>query len=153
MKSIMVAFFFIAIIGLYGFLGSSRESQRRMAVAEVAATDFLIYRDTAFTVALERGTAGVIQPAELAPALPAEYRITRPWNARVEGTFLYVWGPAAPGEIEAVRAAVRGSAAVGVARGGIIEPQRYEPVPLPAFVAQGSLVSVLGLGFEAVDPD
>ena len=148
MKSAILAIFAISVVSFFMFLGwENQDKGANEAAARSVASDFIVFRQASFSVAVERKTSGAITSPELSAALPPGQAGSHPWNARVEGGFLYVWGPASDLAVEIVRDALRGSAAVGRAVNGVISPSRYNPVPLPAFVSAGSLVSVLGVGF------
>ena len=64
------------------------------------------------------------------------------YRSRVQDGFCYVYGEASPQEAEAVRQLFRESLAVGLADQGRIVPVLRHPVPVPAFVPNGSIVSV-----------
>ena len=148
MKSAMLAIFAVGVVGFFMFLGwGTQDNRAKEAEAKAVAANFLVFRQAAFALAVERKTSGVITQSELSAALPPGYAGIHHWNARVEASFLYVWGPASDLAVELVRDAVRGSASVGRAVNGSISPKRYNPVPLPNFIGAGSLVSVLGVGF------
>ncbi len=113
--------------------------------ARIVAMNYAIYRQATLAfVRANKGFSGEIPLASL--DLPASWRALRPWHARVQGGFCYVYGEASPQEAEAVRQLFRESLAVGLADQGRIVPALRHPVPVPAFVSNGSVVSVTEAG-------
>lgn len=153
MKSAIFAVFAMSTIGFFMFLEWELHDKRTVeSEAESVAVSFMVYRNAAFAVAVQRKQPGPVQRSELLDTLPSGYPANVPWKAHVQGAYLYVWGQATNRASETARDLARGSAAVGTATNGAIAPQKHNPVPIPGFIESGSLVSVLGLGFDTEAP-
>ena len=74
--------------------------------------------------------------------LPESWRALRNWRARVDAGRCYVYGDASMQEIMAVRQLFRGSFALGMASNGRLIPVMGNVITVPAFIPNGSLVSV-----------
>lgn len=130
----------VLLLGFTALLQRPADFSAEEAARRIVAMNFAAYRTAALAfVQANKGFSGEI-PSSL--DLPAGWRALRPWRARVQGGFCYVYGPASPQEAEAVRQLFRESLAVGLADQGRIVPALKHPVPVPAFVPSGSVVSV-----------
>lgn len=153
MKAALLAVFAMTAVGFFMFLEWETHDRRKAdSDAQTVAVNFMLYRNAAFIAAINKKQNGQILFSELSEHLPSGFPHNHPWKAQVEGAFLYVWGQASDKDIEAARDAARGSAAVGKVENGALAPQKHNAVPLPGFVASGSLASVLGLGFDTETP-
>lgn len=131
--------FFGFMLGAMAMLAVSHDPAPQ--AYETVAVNYALYRNAAFLYAYSSKKPGTI--ADSALKLPAGWVRLRAWQARVQDSRCYVFGPATTGEIAAVRDLFQGSIAVGRAQGGRILPQPHAPVPVPAFVPEGSLISVI----------
>lgn len=136
MKALMVFGFLLGVMALLA-VSHNPAPQEYGAVA----INYAVYRNAAFSHALTSKKSGDIADDVL--KLPASWRRLRPWKARTDGARCYVYGPATAAEVAAVRELFKGSMAVGAAQGGRLLPQPGKPVPVPGFVPEGSLVSVI----------
>lgn len=74
--------------------------------------------------------------------LPSGWQPMREWKARMANRICYVFGPAEPDEIDAVRKLFRGSFALGRAEGGQLVPNHRADMPVPDFIPNGNIVSM-----------
>lgn len=130
------------LLGLLLIIQRPHDAVYEDADAQAVAVDFGLFRNEVFRfVAANRDYTGEIPLAAL--SLPESRRPLRDWQARVEGGFCYVYGEASAEEMEAARQAFRGSLAIGMAENGRLIPVlTTTPIPVPAFVPNGNLVSV-----------
>lgn len=141
MKALAILAFVVGVMAMMRFVNvDSVDDQQARAIA----VNYGVFRNEVYQYVFGGNkTPGDIVPSSL--NLPSVWVMLRPWKARVEGGCLYVWGPASSGEIEATRDIFWGSQAVGRADGGRLEPGHGGTTPVPAFVPDGSLVSVVGV--------
>jgi hypothetical protein len=136
------------------------EKERKLGeqgFASSIAANFMIFRNAAISYGFEHPFPGNMEIASLSAKLPPGYAMYRTWQARIEkeGVLfrLYVWGQATDEEIAAARALSGMSETVGKAENGTLVPVRHNSIPIPAFVQNGSLASVCGLGIrEEITP-
>lgn len=130
------------MLGIMGMLYSSHDPMPHHGEARTLAVNYAVFRNAAFLYAEQNKEAsGTI--AANALELPSDWKALRSWQARMEARRCYVYGSASAQEIEAARELFLGSFAVGRAQGGRIMPQPGAPVPVPPFVPEGSLISVI----------
>lgn len=123
MKAAILAVFAMTTVGFFMFLGWEVHDRRTAdSDAQTVAVSFMQYRNAAFTAAVKKKQEGPLLFSELSEHLPPGFPQNHPWKAQVEGSFLYVWGPASDKDIEAARDVARGSAAVGKAINGALAP-------------------------------
>lgn len=130
------------LLGLLLLIQRPYDGAQNDAAAQAVAVDFGLFRNEVFRfVAAHREHSGEIPPEAL--SLPESRIPLRDWKARVENGFCYVYGEASAEEMEATRQAFRGSLAIGMAENGRLIPVlTTTPIPVPAFVPNGNLVSV-----------
>lgn len=111
----------------------------------LVALNYVMFRQAAFLHAHKyKPQAGEIAHASL--HLPIGWRALRSWKARVQDGHLYVYGPASAEEIEEARRLLRKSRDIGRAENGRLAPQWGDRIPIPGFVPEDSLVSVIEVG-------
>ena len=111
------------------------------ANVSMAAMNFAVYRNAVFRyVYAHRDHRGSVPQDAL--SLPANWRPVRDWKARVENGLCAVYGPASHQEVDAVRVLFDQSYAIGMAIGGHLLPQLGNPISVPSFVPERSLVSL-----------
>lgn len=140
MKILSVLAFLLGVLALIQFVPRDPvDAQKGKAIA----LNYAVYRNAVFRFVFpdNKTSVGDISMASL--ALPVGWTPMRPWAARVENQRLYVWGPASAEEIAAARELFWGSLAIGRADGGHLEPGFGGVTPVPAFIPNGSLVSVV----------
>lgn len=129
----------IAMLGIQVFSSSQTENTNSVAV------NYGIYRNAVFEHVIKTPTAiNTIPLAAL--SLPAGWQALRTWEHRITAgnpRFCYVYGPASMQEINAVRKLFMGSFAVGYKQEGVLYPLHGSQVPLPGFIPDGFLVSVI----------
>lgn len=136
----------LAVLGLLlGFLFLLQrpyDAAHEDAAAKAVAVDFGLFRNEVFRfVAAHRDHDGEIPLEDL--SLPASRRPLRQWRARVDNGRCYVYGDASLEEMEAARQLFWTSLALGMAENGRLVPVLTpSPIAVPAFVPNGSLVSV-----------
>lgn len=131
----------VLLLGVMALLQRPADFSAEEAARRIVAMNYAAYRKAALSfVQANRGFSVEIPLASL--TLPTSWRALRPWRSRVQDGFCYVYGEASPQEAEAVRQLFRESLAVGLADQGRIVPVLRHPVPVPAFVPNGSIVSV-----------
>lgn len=138
MKALIV---FGIMIGVIAMLAVSPDFTDATRKAGAIAANYAVYRNAVFLYARSNKNPGDIQDSNL--KLPQGWVRLRTWKSRIENSRCYVFGPASAEEIAVVRDIFTGSIAVGMASRGQIQPQTYKPVLVPAFVLEGSLVSVI----------
>jgi hypothetical protein len=147
LKALFVVFFFIVLVTawLIFFRGSSvREMEE--ARAHARAYSFVIYRN-----AVNNHVLAVKMPVDVpldALSLPVGLAAPDAWSNRTvvedDEMHCYVWGPATPTEIKAVRDLLLGSRAVGWNDNGNLA-RAGAGWPLPAFIPDRSVVSVISV--------
>ncbi|QAZ66124.1 type IV pilus biogenesis protein PilM [Solidesulfovibrio carbinolicus] len=141
MKALAVLMILLGLLAMLRF-GSmdSQDVQRTEAIAH----NFAVYRNEVHRyVFKDHKTPGDIATASL--DLPTGWVMLRPWHARIEAGCLYVWGEASPEEIAVVRDLYWGSYAIGRAAAGQLVPSYGGVTPVPAFVSEGNIVSVVSV--------
>jgi len=141
MKALVVLAFLMGVMAMMRFVSMDSIDEQQ---AQAIAVNYGVFRNEVYLYVFNgHKTTGDIASSSL--NLPTGWTMMRPWKARIEAGCLYVWGPASSGEIEATRTLFWGSQAVGRADGGKLEPGHGGTTPVPAFVPEGSLVSVVGV--------
>ena len=75
--------------------------------------------------------------------IPNGWLPMRDWKVRMEHRICYVYGPAEPDEIDAIRRILyRGSFSLGRAESGQLVPNRQGNMPIPDWIPNGSMVSM-----------
>lgn len=133
------------LLGLLLLFQRPYEAAHEESAAQAVAMDFGLFRNAVFRFVQDhKGHSGEIPLGSL--SLPESRRPLRDWKARVEGGVCYVYGEASPEEMEAARWLFQGSLAVGMAENGRLVPVlTTKPIPVPAFVPSGNLVSVTAM--------
>ena len=141
MKALAVIMFFFGVLAMMYFedMGSHDDLH-----GEAIALNFSIYRNEVHRYVFDNHkTPGDIITASL--DLPTGWVMLRPWHARIEAGCLYVWGQASPEEIAEVRDLYWGTYAIGRAEGGRIVPSYGGTTPVPSFVPEDNIVSVVSV--------
>lgn len=130
------------------------EQQRTDSYREALAMNYATFRNAVFLHVFTDGN-GNKRPGDIdlpEVLLPHGWQPLRTWRARVFSVAdnaplrCAIWGEASAEEIERVRRVLfRDSFAVGRAEGGRLVPGHGAVVPVPDFVPEGSLVSILDL--------
>ncbi|MDR2055453.1 MAG: type IV pilus biogenesis protein PilM [Desulfovibrio sp.] len=144
MKALAVLAFLVGVMALmHSHLDWSHKADRNPP-AKAAALNYVIFRNEAFWYALTHpGVNGDISTGVL--NLPAGWRAVRTWRARVDSGNCYAWGPAGSEEISAARHLLWGSQTIGRNDNGRLVPGNGVIIPIPSFVGNGDLVSVISL--------
>lgn len=123
---------------------SDPETARDRSAAAVAM-NYALFREAVFYRVFVEGYKNdrTISLSEL--DMPDAWISLRPWRARVEAGKCVVWGEATETEISETRRLFQGSLAVGRNENGRIRPWAENPVSVPSFVPEGSLVTVVNL--------
>lgn len=130
----------VALFGVHTISHSSSEKEQDHAVA----VNFATYRRAVNIHALATlGVSGTIDHPIL--GLPSEWVPISPWTNTVTGGRCYVYGPATSGEISATLKLLMGSMAIGTKTNGQFVTSHGIEILLPAFIPEGSLVSVIKL--------
>lgn len=139
MKALAVLGFLLGMLLLFQ---RPHEAAHEEAAAQSVAVDFGLFRSAVFRFVQDnRDHSGEIPLESL--SLPESRRPLRDWKARIEGGVCYVYGEATPEEAEAARQIFQGSLSIGMAENGRLIPVlTTTPIPVPAFVPNGNLVSV-----------
>ncbi|MBF0482503.1 MAG: type IV pilus biogenesis protein PilM [Desulfovibrionaceae bacterium] len=112
---------------------------------QAVALNFAFFRSAAHQyVFAGHKTPGTVPVGSL--QLPPGWTMMRAWNAQVAAGYLYIWGVASPDEIAAARNLSWNSYAIGRVSGGVLVPGNGCTTPIPAFVPDGNIVSVIGIG-------
>ena len=140
MKILAILTFLLGVLAMIQFIPRDPVDAQK---AQAIALNYAVYRNEVYRYVFPNNrTPGDIPLAAL--SLPVGWTPLRPWVARVDNNRLYVWGPASSDEIEAARDLFWGSLAIGRADSGHLEPGHAGTTPVPSFVPNGSLVSVVG---------
>lgn len=147
MKAFAVFFVMLGLIALYSELYSSGQSREIWeAKTQVLAVNFAVFRNAAHQYAHHNQDEALgqtdIPSAAFAEWLPNGWLPMRDWRVRMENRICYVFGPAEPDEIDAIRKLYRGSFALGRAEGGQLVPNHKENMPIPDIIPNGSMVSM-----------
>ena len=133
--------FLIFLIGVGAMFQRTVDFSSEESSFSAIAVNYAIYRNEVFRYVYENnGLSGDIPLAVL--DLPESWRALRNWRARVDAGRCYVYGDASMQEIMAVRQLFRGSFALGMASNGRLIPVMGNVITVPAFIPNGSLVSV-----------
>lgn len=133
--------FLIFLIGVGAMIQRTVDFSSEESSFSAIAVNYAIYRNKVFRYVYEHnGLSGDIPLAVL--DLPESWRALRNWRARVDAGRCYVYGDASMQEITAVRQLFRGSFALGMASNGRLIPVMGNVITVPAFIPNGSLVSV-----------
>jgi hypothetical protein len=145
MKALAVLAFFVGVMAMmFSHLDWLHKADGGNPSAKATALNYVIFRNHANWYALTHpAISGDISSSAI--NLPAGWRPARSWQARVVSGRSYVWGPAASEEISAVRQLLWGSQAVGRNDNGRLAPGNGAVIPIPSFVGNGNLVSVISL--------
>lgn len=138
MKALAVFGFMLGVLAML----SQAYPLKKEPSFDSVAINYATYRNAAFNYVL-KNKAIVGSVADGVLPLPHGWTRIRQWQTRVEASRCYVYGPASGTEISSVRELFLGSAAVGTASGGYLLPQIKSPIPIPNFVPDGFLVSVI----------
>lgn len=147
MKAAAVFFVLCGLIALYfGLFRSGQSREVWEAKTQMLAVNFALYRNAAHQYAHHKQDE-VLGMSEIPRSafeewLPNGWLPMRDWKVRMENRICYVYGPAEPDEIDAVRKLYRGSFALGRAEGGQLVPNHKEDMPIPSFIPNGSMVSM-----------
>lgn len=138
MKALAVFGFMLGVLAMLSQIYTLKKEPSFDSVAINYAT----YRNAALNYVLKnKSMSGSVADGVL--PLPRGWNRIRQWQTRVEASRCYIYGPASATEIFSVRELFLGSAAVGTASGGYLLPQIKFPIPVPSFVPEGSLVTVI----------
>ncbi len=138
MKAIAVA---MLLLGVASLVCPSLDGMHEDGAVQIIATNYTVYRNAVHNYVYEhRSVTGTIPLARL--QMPATWRGLRAWQARVERGKCYVYGEATQEEIAAVRDMLHDSFATGMASGGKLIPILGNAISVPAFIPNGSLVSI-----------
>jgi hypothetical protein len=130
----------IALFGVHSISSSSTANKQDHAVA----VNFTAYRRAVNIHALATpGVSGTIDHPIL--GLPSEWIPLYPWTNIVTNGCCYVYGPSTSSEILATRKLLMGSQAIGTKINGQLVTSHGIGISLPAFIPEGSLVSVIGV--------
>ncbi|WP_043640225.1 type IV pilus biogenesis protein PilM [Desulfovibrio sp. TomC] len=141
MKALAVLMILLGLLATLRFRGMDSQDDQR---TETIAANFAVYRNEVHRYVFNsHKTPGEIATASL--DLPTGWSMLRPWHARIEAGCLYVWGEASPEEIAVVRDLYWGSYAIGRAAAGRLFPSYGGVTPVPAFVSEGDIVSVVSV--------
>ena len=141
MKALAVLMILLGLLATLRFRGMDSQDDQRAATI---AANFAVYRNEVHRYVFNGHKA----PGDIATAsldLPSSWSMLRPWHARIEEGCLYVWGEASPEEIAVVRDLYWGSYAIGRAAAGRLVPSYGGVTPVPAFVSEGNIVSVVSV--------
>lgn len=139
MKALAVLMILLGLLATLRFRGMDSQDDQRAATI---AANFAVYRNEVHRYVFNGHKA----PGDIATAfldLPSSWSMLRPWHARIEAGCLYIWGEASPEEIAVVRDLYWGSYAIGHAAAGRLVPSYGGVTPIPAFVSEGNIVSVV----------
>lgn len=141
MKALAILMVVIGIMAMFSLNTTVTRDEYRV---EAVAFNYALFRNEVHRYVFSGHKAsGTITAASL--DLPTGWVMLRPWQARIDSGCLYVWGEASPEEIEAVRVLYWGSYAIGRASGGKLEPSYGGTTPVPSFVSEDNLVSVVSV--------
>lgn len=155
MKMLAALAVFAGLIAVYS-ANIPDENVRRDSYRQALALNYATFRNAVFNHVFAEDNVnkrpGELTAMALEPLLPFGWKPLRDWQARifiVEGSEplrCAIWGEASSEEIEQARRALnRDSFAVGRAEGGKLLPGHGAVVPVPGFVPEGSLVSIIDL--------
>lgn len=148
MRALAVLFFILGIFALYQ---PEENDLRGLNMARAVGINYAAYRQAAFRYCYgHRHITGVIPRNVL--ELPLGYNPIREWEARVQDGRLYVFGEGSYREAMEARAAFMGSYAVGFNDGGHLLPELGHPITVPAFIPNGSIVSITEIDYRAAAP-
>lgn len=147
MKTVAAFAFMLGLVALYFGLfrtGQSREVWE--AKTQVLAVNFAVFRNAAhqYTHHYQDEVLAMtdIPPSAFEKWLPNGWLPMREWKVRMENRICYVFGPAEPDEIDAIRVQYRGSFTLGRVEGGQLVPNHKADMPVPGFIPNGSMVSM-----------
>lgn len=140
MKALAVLGIFLGVMAMLQREGSDRDNTPD---AWLVATNYAIYRNAAFLYVLKEKPTGVVPTSAL--KLPTGWQALRVWQTRVDAGRCYVFGAASSAEIDAAQQLFQGSFATGRVANGFLVPNSGVSIPIPAFVPNNSLVSIIAV--------
>ena len=143
MQGMAVFFTCLGLMALFGVHSISHNSSEKEQ-AHAVAVNFATYRRAVNIHALAiPDESGTIDHPIL--GLPNEWIPISPWTNTVTGGRCYVYGPATASEISAARKLFMDSLAIGTKTNGQLVTSHGTKILLPAFIPEGSLISVIKL--------
>jgi len=141
MKPLAVLAFLVGILAMMQFIPLEKEDDQRI---QAVALNYALYRDAVHRYVFSgHKTTGVVAASSL--SLPAGWIMLRPWQARIDSGCLYVWGEASSNEVDIVRDLYFGTLAIGYVSNGKLEPSYGGTTPIPSFISNGNIVSVVSV--------
>jgi hypothetical protein len=145
LKSIVVVIIFIALT-LIWWTFSRNAFDQQQAKFVTRAYSFVVYRNAVNNFQLVNKTEGEVPLLSL--TLPVGFAAPNDWHnttvVEAGEMHCYVWGEANPDEFDAVFELLHKSRAIGWAENGnLVRPGAGWP--LPAFIPNGSVVSVISI--------
>lgn len=142
MKSLVV---FALLIGVMAMVSLNIFTERGSTTVKSIAVNYGVYRNAVFDHVIKTPTATGTVPSANLP-LPASWQAMRSWQHSITAgnpRICYVYGAGSMEEINAIRDLFMGSFAVGYKQNGALFPVHGVSVPLPAFIPDGFIVSVI----------
>lgn len=143
MKALVILGLLLGVLAMLRPDSGRRHSEELQVQA--VAMNFAIFRQAVHDYVF---TSGHITPGDISLSVlstPTGWSPLRSWQARIDSGCLYVWGPASAEEISATSDLFWGSYAIGTAKGGTLDPGHGGTTPIPAFVPNNNLVSVVAV--------
>lgn len=143
MKGIVVFAVMLGVIGIFfQLLLDKGPREYREAEEQVLAANFALFRNAALLYAHNNpSVVGEVSRNRL--VLPNGWQPMRNWRCRSENNRWYVFGPANSNEIEAIRDLYKTSFALGRKQKGVLYPVHSVAVPLPGWIPEGNIVSLI----------
>lgn len=151
MKAVAVFFVLCGLLALYyGLFHSGQSRDIAEAKTQVLAINYAVFRNAAHQYVHHNQTEALamteIPRTSFEKWLPNGWLPMRDWKVRLENRsnqwVCYVFGPAEPDEIDAIRKLYRGSFALGRAEGGQLVPNHGGDMPVPDWIPNGNVVSM-----------
>lgn len=147
MKMAAVFALMLGFVAMYfGLFRSGQSREVWEAKTQVLAVNFAVFRNAAhqYVHHHQEEVLGMtdIPRTAFGPWLPNGWLPMRDWKVRMENRICYVFGPAEPDEIDAIRTLYRGSFSLGRTEDGQLVPNHKADMPVPNFIPNGSVVSM-----------
>lgn len=146
MRSIATVVLLGVMISWYAAIYNLNEKNAAIQILDSGiAVNFLQFRGAAMRYAFYNPSLpdGVLALNNIQTFLPVQWAMPTgiTWSARIYLGYLYVWGPANSNIVLEAREKAGNTRSIGENQGGILLPGN---ISLPAFIPQGSIVSVTG---------
>lgn len=134
---------FFCLLGTMALVSPDMPTRTNSPKAESIAVNYATYRNAVnnFVTSNSSITAGEVPFTYL--SIPSGWKPMRTWANRMDNGNCYVWGAVQGNESEKIKKIFMGSFAIGIKRNGFLVNAHGTDTPLPSFIPENSIVSVI----------